>query len=187
MMLKELHTYREVDEPDDLPVHEYLFLKAYLKVIDEVNNSDHGDIDLKTLDPSDSDHVYKVLWMPMISQFEYNERGNIIFETLKTACLLNMAKENYLPYLQEYLALFGFKSPGELLRSFDQIYAATTAYDIKEKFRKYTLINTEDVTNTRHLDYQLINQRIGKRSTFSDLKKMNLTLVFSSRKILRKV
>ena len=174
MILKELANYREVDDRDDSPVHEYQFFKAYLLVIDEVNQGDHGDLDFSNLDKTDPLTTYKMLWMPVIRQFEYNEKGNIIFETLKTACLLKYTAENYTEFLKEYLGQFGFKSPGELLSSYNQIYRVTEVYDPKAMLRKFSLINPLPDVNIKHLESQAINAKIGTKLTFSDLKKQSV-------------
>jgi hypothetical protein len=170
MMLKELNNYRVVEQRDDQPQHEYQFLKAYLKIIDEVNDGDHGDIDFTKLDKTDPLWPLHLCWLPVLRQFELNEKGNMIFEMLKTACLLDFAVQNFREPLREYLTSFGFLSPGNLLGSFNVIYRITEQYDPNVMLRKYTLIFINEETNIKHLQAQTIGPSRGKL-TFGDLKK----------------
>lgn len=163
MLLKELNNYRIVDGKGDQPHHDYLFFKAYLKVVDEVNDGDHGDIDFKTLNKTDALWPQRLCWLSLLPQFELNEKGNMIFEMLKTACLLDFASNNFREQLQDYLASFGFSSPGHLMGSFSAIYKATELYDPNAMLRKLTLINVDEETNVKHLQAQTITpQRKGK-------------------------
>jgi hypothetical protein len=171
MMLKELNNYRIVATRDDQPQHEYQFFKAYLKIIDEVNDVDHGDIDFKQLDKTDPMRIFKLCWMPVLRQFELNEKGNMIFEMLKTACLLDFAVQNFRDPLRDYLGSFGFSSPSQLMGSFNAIYKATELYAPNEMLRKYTLINVNENTNIKHLEAQTIRPQTKGKMRFGDLKK----------------
>lgn len=171
MLLKELNNYRIVDSRDDQPHHEYLFFKAYLKIIDEVNDGDHEDIDFKTLNKTDPLWPQRLCWLPVLRQFELNEKGNMIFEMLKTACLLDFASHNFREPLRDYLASFGFSSPGHLMSSFNFIYKATELYDPNAMLRKLTLITVDEGTNIKHLQAQAIAPQRKGTLSIGDLKK----------------
>ncbi|MGX5688500.1 hypothetical protein [Arcticibacter tournemirensis] len=171
MLLKELNNYRVVEQRDDKPSHEYAFFRAYLKIIDEVNDGDHADIDFKQLDKTDPLWVFRLCWPPMLRQFELNERGNMIFEMLKSACLMDFASKNFREPLKEYLSSFGFSSPGNLMGSFNAIYRATELYDPNAILKKYTLISINADTNTKHLEAQTITPQSNGKLRFGDLKK----------------
>lgn len=171
MILKELNNYRVVEDRHDSPHHEYLFFKAYLKIIDEVNDSDHEDIDFDTGNNADTLWPFRLCWLPVLRQFEYNEKGNMVFEMLKTACLLDFASNNFRQALREYLISFGFSSPGNLMSSFNTIHKATESYYPEKMLRKYTLINVNENTNIKHLQAQTITLRKKDELRLANLKK----------------
>ena len=171
MLLKELNNYRTVTGPDNRPEHEYQFLKAYLTIIDEVNDMDHGDIDFGKLDESDPFSILRLCWLPVLRQFEFNEKGSMIFEMLKTACFLEYAAKNFREPLRDYLNSFGLSSPAELISSFNSIYQSTEMYDPSLMLRKLTLITVNASTNAGHLKAQTVSPEINGKLRFNDLKK----------------
>ncbi|GAA0536548.1 hypothetical protein GCM10009415_17950 [Chitinophaga japonensis] len=170
MMLRELNNYRIV-ETRDQPHHEFAFFRAYLKIIDEVNDGDHGDIDFRSLDKTDPSWTLRLCWLPILRQFDLNEKGNMIFEMLKAACFLDFAAKNFREPLRDYLLSFGLSSPGQLMDSYNAIYKATELYDPNAMLRKYTLITVDSATNVLHLDAQRISPQTKEKLRFSDLKK----------------
>jgi hypothetical protein len=175
LILKELNNYREVDDKQQSPNSEFDFLKAYLLIIDEVNQSDHNAIDFKSLIKDDLSNRFKLLWLPSLSQFEYNEKGNIIFETLKSLCFLKFVSEHYKPYLKEYLNKLNLEHPGKLMASFNQIHGSTLNYDERELLRKFTIIKPQLHVDLTHLRSLCINSVIGEKTIrFSELKKSPL-------------
>ncbi|WP_286753524.1 MULTISPECIES: hypothetical protein [Sphingobacterium] len=174
MILKELNNYRSVQSTKSDQEKEYLFFKAYLKIIDEVNDSDLLKIDFSEIEKSNPLYIFWLCWKPVLGQFELMEKGNMVFEMLKSACLLEYAKNNLLVYLKDYLNQFGFKSPGHLLASFNSIYKATESYRPKEHFRKYTLLNVRKNNSAKHIKSQCINSEIKGTLELRDLKKSPL-------------
>lgn len=174
MILKELNNYRTVSSQTSGPEKDYLFFKAYLKIIDEVNDSDLLKIDFSEIEKTNPLYIIWLCWKPVLSQFELMEKGNMVFETLKCACLLDFAK-NYLQiYLKEYLNKFGFESPGQLLASFSSINRATELYRPMDDFRKYTLLNVNKNSSAKHVKSQAITPEINGTLEFNDLKKSPL-------------
>jgi len=174
MILKELNNYRTVSSQTSGPEKDYLFFKAYLKIIDEVNDSDLLKIDFSEIEKTNPLYIIWLCWKPILSQFELMEKGNMVFEMLKCACLLDFAK-NYLPiYLKEYLNKFGFESPGQLLASFSSINRATELYRPMDDFRKYTLLNVNENSSAKHVKSQSITPEINGSLEFNDLKKSPL-------------
>lgn len=171
MIIKELNNERTVDQPIIGPEAEYIFFKAYLKIIDEVHHDDEKIIDLAKNGDSDGMWRLKMSWLPIIGQFEMNERGNIILEMLKTGCLLEYAQEHFTKPLAEYLSSFGFSRPSELMGSFQSIYKATTTYDPDAPLRKYTLLSVDKDTNIKHLEAQVVRQNNRNKISFAELKK----------------
>lgn len=171
-LLKELNHYRTVDLYEDRPLDEYNLFKAYLTVVDEVNKRDHSFIQFRKLDKDDPNHRYKLLWLPILNQWEWNEKTNIIFEIFKVLCFFKYTKAHYHSYLKEYLNQFGFNSIGQLLASFDQVNKATQSDDKEALMRKLVYIKPAEGANTKLLDEQSINKSIGNNIlTISDIRK----------------
>jgi len=174
-IIKELNNYRQCPNYIDNPIDEYHLFKAYLIVVDEVNQRDHRFIDFKKLDKTDPLSRYKLLWLPLINQWEWYERVNIIFETFKLLCFLKYVKVMYNDYLKEYLNGLDFKSIEQLLGSFNQVNKSTYVDDKDALLRKLAYIAPQPNVVQTHLRQQTINQRIGESEiTISDVRKFPL-------------
>lgn len=174
-IIKELNNYRQCPGYIDNPIDEYNLFKAYLIGVDEVNLRDHSFINFKKLDKADPLTKYKLLWLPLLNQWEWNERVNIIFETFKLLCFLKYVKVKYKDYLKVYLNGLDFKSIEQLLGSFNQVNKSTYVDDKNAMLRKLAYIAPQaDVVQT-HLLQQTINKRIGESEiTISDIRKFPL-------------
>jgi hypothetical protein len=168
-IIKELNNYRECPEYEDQLIDEYNIFKAYLKVIDEVNLRDHTFIDFFKLDKTSPTWIYRMLWLPLLNQWEWNEKTNIIFETFKLLCFLKFVRLEYPKYLKEYLKAFNFKSIAQLLGSFSQVNKSTYMDDEHAMLRRLVYINPPATVNQQHLVQQTINQKLGKPITPSEL------------------
>ena len=121
MILKELNNFREAGEYTDDIENEYKLLKAYLLVTDETAKKDQNSIDFESLKKVDPDLLFKLMWLPLLGQFEYNEKSNLLFETYKSFCFFKYVSIEYRPYLKEFINRLGFNSVGEYLNSFSKI------------------------------------------------------------------
>jgi hypothetical protein len=170
MILRELNNYHEADGTKSAIEQEYLFFKAYLKIIDEVNEQLETIANVKSIDRNSPNFIYKHFWMLTVSRFELFERGNMVFELLKCACFLDYAKDVYRDQLGDYLNSMNFRSPGELMSSFSKIYEITQISDPNDMFHKYTAIKLSQNTNEKHLLSLTIKPNCKETLNFSDLK-----------------
>jgi hypothetical protein len=120
MLIKEIKRNRAGKEVHDTPGHEFNFLMAYLKVIDEVNQADSMNFPLN-LDRDDPLRDYKILWPPNINQFEFNDFQNAPFGIVKLFSFCKYAYHNLKPYLKEYLEASNFKNISQFVSSYYQI------------------------------------------------------------------
>lgn len=203
MLLKELNNYRDFNSDEESPILEYNFLKSYLLIVDEVNKADNDlfdSIKMVEEDPlslvedvinTDNDltnstnpvgddpfSLYKILWTPFISQFEFSEKTDIGFETFKLAAFLEYSLRKFRPYLIEYLIGLGFKTIGNLHASFKHLNLMTQRYAPNDIFTKLVYTNIGEGQNDEHLRKQSINQIIGREEpiTLFDIKKYPLYL-----------
>jgi hypothetical protein len=175
LIAKEVNNYRECSDYEDHPVDEYNLFKAYLTIVDEINERDHIFINFKNLDKGNPSNKYRLLWLPILNQWEWNETVNLVFELFKLLCFLKYAKANYLEYLKEYLDALGFKTIGNLLSSFHQVTKLTYVEDKNALLKKLAYLNTSPSDNITHLSHLAINQRIGEEKvTISDVRKFPL-------------
>lgn len=176
MVLKELNEFRNTEQEDDKVPMEFKFFKAYLLVIDEEAAKDDNMADLKSSDGEDPLKLMRILLMPIIRQFEFNERSNALFETYKTACFFNyLQNSTYRPYLKEFLDSLKFKHVGAYLASCNQINNSIQSFDPDAKMLKrltYIKPNEEiDQTHLRKLSINLLKQT---KFSLTDLKKAPL-------------
>ncbi|MGE6220432.1 hypothetical protein ACQKCH_11445 [Nubsella zeaxanthinifaciens] len=169
-VLKELNNYRICPDYEDQIIDEYNIFKAYLKIIDEVNFRDHSFIDFNKLDKKSPFWVYQMLWLPLLNQWEWNERTNLIFETFKLLCFLKFVGTEYTRFLKEYLNAFNLNSIAQLLGSFSQVNKSTYMDDEHAMLRRLVYINPPANVNQEHLIQQTINRKLGEPISLSELK-----------------
>ncbi|WP_431199635.1 hypothetical protein ACQ86K_01205 [Mucilaginibacter sp. P19] len=171
MILKELNSYRTSEENDD-PAIEYQLFKAYLLIIDEVAEKDHQAIDFKSLIPGDPDNLLRIMWLPTINQFEYNEKCSQLFETYKSMCFFRfMVNSKYKHYLKEYLAALHFKSVGRYLKSFDQINKTVQHTDPNAAMlKRLNYIVPDDGVDQTHLQRLSVNLKEKDHFDLLDIK-----------------
>lgn len=173
VILKELNNYRDCPDYQDDPMDEYDHFKAYLIAVDEVNKRDHNLINFGTLKKEDPFWQYRILWPPMLIQWEWNEKNNIIYETFKLLCFFKYANSTYSEYVKEYLHSLNFKSVAQLIGSFQSVNKSTSLDDKEAMLRKLVYIKPEG--DVEHLKQQSINQRVGQGAvTVSDIRKYPL-------------
>jgi hypothetical protein len=175
LILKEL-ARNKITDPDDHPENvEFNFFMAYLMTIDEVNDSDPKFTKHAVEDNGEDLFAYKLIWTPMIHQYQYNEHTDFPYELFKTACLLKYALQHLRPYLQEFINKYGFATIGEYLFSFYQVAMATVQTSDTSEFSKLIFINPKDNVDEGHLESQTINALAGQGNlSLPDIKKKPL-------------
>jgi hypothetical protein len=176
MILTELSNYREIPEYKDEAIHDFNFLKAYLLIVDELNLKDHTHMDFSTLEEGDPLNEYRVLWMPIMTQYEYAEKPSVLFEIYRMICLLKFLTLEYRPYLKEYLGTLNLSSPGALVNSFYQIVTNGLQFNDKSLLGKTTHIKVSssiDQTHLKGLSVKISPNRKGY--SLSDIKKTPLS------------
>lgn len=175
LILKELNRNAIFEFKDSSPDQEYNFLLAYLLVIDEVNERDSTSLREVINHTDKSFHSYRMLWSPLINQYQFNEHTNIPFEFFKLLCFLKYAYQNYRPFLKEYIGQFGFNTLGQFTNSLYQISAVSIRYNDKEVLSKLNYITPVNGVNDAHLQAMCINKSIGNAAiSILDIKKAPL-------------
>jgi hypothetical protein len=176
MVIKELNHFRKINHPvEDKPL-EYQLFKAYLLIIDEEAAKDHLAIDFKKLVPDDPLNLMRVLILPVINQFEFNERSDMLFETYKSACFLKyLQNSSYRPYLKEWLNDLHFKNVGAYLASFNQINQTIHNFDPEAKMlKRLNYIKPDEGVDQTHLQRLSVNLQAKGKYTLTELKKAPL-------------
>jgi hypothetical protein len=176
MVLKELNHFREVaPRAGEVPV-EYQLFKAYLLMVDEEAAKDHKAIDFNKLVPGNPLNLMRVLLLPIIRQFEFNERSDMLFETYKTVCFFKyLQNSSYRPYLKELLNSLHFKNVSAYLASFKQINLTIHNIDPNAKMlKRLNYIKPDEGVDQTHLQSLSVNLQSKGKYTLTELKKAPL-------------
>lgn len=174
MILKDLNSDRLDTNSADIPEHEYNFLKAYLQIADEIALIDKQTLDFSKLSIKEPYHLLKLIWLSGLSQFEYNEKSEQLFETYKTICFFKyLIQSEYRPYFKEYLDQLHLRNPAQYLKSFEQLIRTKHCYDPNARILKrlnFTAPNSSvDQTHLKRLSVNL--QAKKGKYILSDIKK----------------
>lgn len=174
LLLKELNR-RSIGLTEPLTKRESecrLFL-AYLMTIDEENTRSRPPLDDALAKRELPFAGYRVLWTPMIQQYQFNEWVSPLAEIFKVFCLLQYAFEQWRVPLRSYLYRLGMQKMGQLVGSYFQIWNALQAHRPDSPWQKFVPIKPS--FEAKHLDHLCINPLIRKRDlTLLDLKKKPL-------------
>lgn len=157
MVIKELKRDAQFDIVDTSGYQEYNFLKAYLLVVDEINQKDL-DILAVVKGQKDDFFIYRLIWTSYISQFQFNEKAEVPFEMMKLLTFIKFAFDNYRPFLREYLHDLKFDTIGQFLGSFLQVVQAAIHENKNEALSKLIYIKPDDKIDTSHLKSLSINE-----------------------------
>ncbi len=172
MILKELNNYRDFELEDTTGNDEFNILIAYLLVIDEVNFNNKVLLDEALTHQGDSLLDYRMLWTPSISQYEFNEKTNTVYELFRLIAFSKYTVKYLRGYLKEYLNGFNFKNIAELLCSLYQLSMTTLNYQKDEILKKLNYIKPAEGIDDSHLNLQAINALVGKKLiVLDDLRK----------------
>ena len=176
MVINELNQSRTVADDETKDPVEYQLFKAYLLVVDEIAAKDHDAIDFKALKPGEPQNPLRILWLPIIQQFEFNEHSHMLFETYKTLCFLKyLQNSSYREYLKEYLNCLHFINVSGYLASFNQINRTIESIDPSAKMlKRLNYIVPEESADQTHLQRLSVNVHHQKTFTLADLKKAPL-------------
>lgn len=176
MILKELNQFRSFEITDTTGEDEYNILLGYLLTIDEVNKKDYDLFKEAEQFKSDPLYEYRMLWTPNISQIEFSEKPNPIYELFRLLAFLRFALQNFKSYLTEYTRSFGFKNISQLIGSINQIVQTTLQYRENEILKKLTYIVPNELLDNSHLNSQSVNNIIGTKEKIwlADLRKFPL-------------
>ena len=176
MVLKELNNNRIAEINLNAPAVEYQLFKAYLLIVDEVAASDNAAIDFKALPAGDPQNLLRLMWLPMISQFEFNEHSNFLFETYKTLCFFKyLQNSEYFQYFKEYLFSLNFKSAGAYLGSFNSINNTIHSSDPNARMlNRLNYIVPDEGADQTLLQKLSVNLKVKDSYSLGDLKKMPL-------------
>jgi hypothetical protein len=176
LLLKEFNRRPEGQtEPLSKKESECRLLLAYLMVIEEENmrGRPHLDDALTKRELPFAD--YRLLWTPVIQQYQFNEWVSPLAELFKVFCLLRYAFDQWRNPLRTYLGRMGMEKIGQLVHSYYQIWNALQVHRPDSPWQKFAPIKPS--SEARHLDHLCINPIIGKRElTLLDLKKKPLYL-----------
>jgi hypothetical protein len=159
MILKEIECFREFEIDDTTGEDEFNILMAYFLIVDETLVRQTKLAEEAALH-DDALSIYRHLWTPLISQYEFNDFTNIAYEYFKLLSLLKYFSENYNSYLIEYLKAFKFKSISEFFGSFYNVAKTTFQDNDDKKFKRLVFITADTNVDTSHLSSQLINSKI---------------------------
>ena len=174
MITRELNRNLTGEAEEMTPNQEYNFLIAYLMIVDEVNEA-HSQLMNKVNEKSEQPFFeYRLLWVPAVGQFQFNDSGNMLYETYKLFCLFKYFKTNHRQALATYLDGFQMHSIGVLINSFFQIGHALQQHHEENFFHKLTFYNPPENLPVPHLEFMSINQLLGTVITLPDLKKYPL-------------
>lgn len=173
MILKELNHFRSFEIADTTGDDEYNILIAYLMTVDEINKKDYDLFKEAEKLKGDPLFEYRMLWTPTISQIEFSEKPNLVYELFKLIAFLRYALQKYRNHLFEYIHKFGFKNISELVGSIRQIAQTTLQHRVDEVFKKLTYIVPNENLDNSHLVSQSVNIIVGKKEKIwlSDLRK----------------
>lgn len=176
MILKEINNYREVENTIVDSCEDLNFLMAYLLTIDEVNARDHTYIDFEKLKNEDPDKQYKLLWLPTINQFAYNEKSNFIFELFRTASFFKYVSKEYRPFLKEFLSKFNFVNISAYLNSYQQIFMTSENVDENALLKRLNYIVPVEGVDQTHLQSLAINAAVPSKKKYNliDIRKKPL-------------
>lgn len=176
MILKEINNYRVVENTIEDSSEDLNFLMAYLLTVDEVNAHDHTFIDFEKLKNEDSDMQYKLLWLPTINQFAYNEKSNFIFELFRTASFFKYVSKEYKPFLKEFLSKFNFTSISAYLNSYRQIFITSKNVDENALLKRLNYIVPGEGVDQTHLQSLAINAAVPSKKKYNliDIRKKPL-------------
>lgn len=174
MLISEVKINRRGNPIHDTPQHEFNFFLAYLQIIDEVNETDHKNLDVLYQSTANSLSEYKLLWPSYISQFEFNQKDNGPFGLFKLVSFCKYAYDNFKPFLKEYLLLNNFKNISQFISSFYQVAKASLNYHPEKLLRKDNRILPLSNVDTTHLKSLCINHLLGTKIFLADLRKFPL-------------
>ncbi len=174
MILAELNAPRVVEETTGQ--QEFVFFKAYVRIVTDVNQEQSAKATFTALSEDEDERKLELLWTPIISSYEFNERPHLPFEQFKVMTFLNYADKNYHPALGQYLEINHKESVGNLLSSFDQVNKTALASDPTARLKRLAYLKPENGVDTTHLDRQTINKQAEKEFGIIDIKMFPLYL-----------
>lgn len=174
MIRHELHNDRQFPLHEDGPEQERNLLFAYLLLIDELLEKQQRITEATAKAQRDEFYTYRMLWMPLIRQYQYNEVPYVPYIMFKLTCFLTYALQNFRPYLREYLNDRGLSNISQLLGSFNQVILASIRMNKKEFLPGLVYIKPGPGIDDRHLRSMLINPHKGNAVNAALLKKYPL-------------
>lgn len=171
MVLEEINNYKAIEEINDNQ-EDLNFLKAYFLIVDKVNDRDHQFIDFGKLGKNEPETLFKLLWLPSLNQFEFNEKPNIIFETFRTLCYFKFIGRGYKTYLREFLDNLKYKNVSTYLGCFQNLFKSIELNDETALLKRLVYIVPEQNVDQTHLQELCIKPPNGNlQLTIKDLKK----------------
>lgn len=170
MLVKELN--RAAGKPiTDIPTSgQYNLLQAYFITVGEQYKIDRALFESAVANGDKPDREYRMLWGPLMRQFQLNEWVSPLVEMSKLFWLMKFAFDNWREHLSAYLHGFGHKTIGQFAGSYQSLFKASMMTLPDKPLKKFIIIG--DAHGAKHLAYLRINELLDKpRIRLRDLKK----------------
>lgn len=174
MIIRELNRNVHFELKDTSPQQEFNFLMSYLLIIDEYNQHSYDLIKLAADMPKDENTVFRLIWGPLMPQYQFNEKPDVPYELFKVCCLLRYALDHYRDYLREYLKKMGCNSISNLLGSFYQLIQGVMQKREDQFLPGLCFFKPQPEVDDSHLIALAVNRVSGKPVTIADLKRYPL-------------
>jgi len=173
-MAVELKRDAQFELEDTSPSQEYNLLLAYLLIIDRVHDRNSRSFQEAAKAPLDEYKTYRMLWVPLLYQYQYNEQPYAPYNFYKLTSLLVYALGYYREFLREYLNQKKLTKISELMNSFYEVTKAAVHFNREEFLPGLKYIAPRPGTDLHHLESMTINNRLSDTKDLGLIKRYPL-------------
>ena len=173
MLVNELN--RNGSKPiGDIPrTGQFQLLQAYFLTIETEYKTERILLDKVLAQKNEPDWAYRMLWIPLMRQFQFNEPVSPLMEMSKLFWLLKFAFDHWRDHLRVYFKTFNVKTIGQFAGSYNSLFTASAMTLSDQPLQKFVIIG--DPNGARHLKHLRINELMATKTiTPADLKKKPL-------------
>jgi len=155
----------------DIPSNgQFKLMQAYFLTVEQEYGLERTILDQALANRHKPDWEYRLLWGPMMRQFQLNEWVSPLVEFSKLFWLLKYAFDHWRPHLRQYLHRFDLKTIGQFAGSYKSLFEASMMTLPDKPLQKFIVIG--DSNKAKHLAHLRINQLMDKPGIrLRDLKK----------------
>jgi hypothetical protein len=173
-MAAEMRRNAQFELEDTSPLQEYHLLLAYLSIIDQVHDRNSRSFQEAAQAPPDDYTDYRMLWVPLLYQYQYNEQPYPPYNFYKLISFLVYALSHYRECLREYLNQKKLSKISELMNSFYEVAKAAVHFNEKEFLPGLKYIAPKPGSDLHHLESMTINSHISDTANLELIKRYPL-------------